>query len=131
MSAFPGTTVTLTLPEAVYRQAQAAAREAHRSIREVLTDVLTEAFPAVYVSPDRVRMAEEELAFDRLQDELLARYEGQYVAIHGAQVIDNDPDEMALAARTAERHPGQVVHIRRVCREPEVDLSIRSPRWVD
>jgi hypothetical protein len=75
MSALPDTTVTLTLPEAVYRQAQAAARDAHRSVREVLTDVLTAAFPSVYVSPDRGRMALEELAFDRLRDELMARYE--------------------------------------------------------
>lgn len=121
----------ITLPEVVYRQAQAVAREAHRSIREVLTDVLTAAFPSVYVSPDRARMALEELAFDRLRDELLARHEGQYVAIHNAQVIDHDTDEVVLAARTAERLPGQVVHIRRVSLEPQADLSIRSPRWVE
>ena len=48
----------------------------------------------------REKLADELTAFERLRPELLDNHRGQYVAIHGGRVIDSDPDEFALAART-------------------------------
>lgn len=126
-----GTQVTITLPDAVYRRAQATARLTSRPVPEVLADVLVEAFPATYVSPDREAMEREQTAFDRLHESLLADYEGQYVAIHGGKLVDADRDPISLARRILAGYPDQVVHIRQVRRDPEQELRMRSPRIVD
>lgn len=126
-----GTQVTITLPDAVYRQAQATARQARRPVPEVLVEALEQAFPAVYVSPDRETMMREQAAYERLRESLLATHEGQYVAIHGGELVDADPDEMALVRRINKRYPDAVVHLRRVTREPDREIRVYSPRLVD
>lgn len=126
-----GTQVTVTLPDPVYRQVQAAARRARRPVSAVLADALTQAFPAFSVSPDRERMEREQEAYERLHGSLLETHEGQYVAIHGGQLVDADADEVALARRIIAAYANEVVHIRKVRREPEPELRIRSPRFID
>jgi len=126
-----GTQVTLTLPDHVYRQAQVTARREQRPVPEILVDALAEAFPAVYISPDRERMEQEQAAYECLHESLLATHEGQYVAIHGGQLVDADAEELALARRIIAAYPNDVVHIRKVRREPEPELRIRSPRFID
>jgi len=126
-----GTRVTITLPDAVYRQAQATARQARRPVPEVLAEALAQAFPAEYVSPDREAMEREQAAYERLREALLATHEGQFVAIHGGELVDADADELALARRIIAAYPGRVVHIRQVRRAPEADLLMRSPRLLD
>jgi predicted transcriptional regulator len=126
-----GTRVTITLPDAVFRQAQATARQARRPVPEVLVEALAQAFPAVYVSPDREAMEREQEAYERLRESLLATHEGQYVAIHGGELVDADADQMALVRRIKAGYPDRVVHIRQVRRDPEPELIFRSPRIVD
>lgn len=126
-----GTQVTITLPDAVYRQAQATARLARRPVPDVLAEALAQAFPAVYVSPDREAMEQEQAAYARLRETLLATHEGQYVAIHGGELVDADPDQTALARRINDRYPEAVVHLRRVTRAPDREIRVYSPRLVD
>ena len=60
------------------------------------------------------------------------RYEGEYVAIHGGQVVDHDREEMALVKRIQMNYPTDVVvHIRLASRKPDTELHMRSPRFVD
>lgn len=125
------TQVTLTLPDYVYRQAEAAARRAHRPVSDLLAEVVVEAFPRFSVDPRRERMEQEEQAYMRQQDAILAEYEGMYVAVHGGEVVDHDTDETELVRRIQARYPDEVVHLRLATRKPEVELWIRSPRFID
>ena len=45
------------------------------------------------------KLSEELEAFERLRPRLLDAHRGRFVAIHGGEVIDSDPDEFRLAAR--------------------------------
>jgi hypothetical protein len=126
-----GTQVTLTLPDFIYKQVEAAARRASRPVPDVLVDVVAEAFPAVYVHPQRERMLEEQAAYERQRDAILAQYDGQYVAVYGGEVIDHDADEMALVRRIQARYPHEIVHLRLATRKPQPELRVRSPRFID
>ena len=120
------TQVTLTLPDYIYRQVEAAARRSQRLVADVLVDVVAEAFPPVYVHPQRTRMLEEQEAYERLRETILAQYEGEYVAIHGGQVVDHDREEMALVKRIQMNYPTDVVvHIRLASRKPDTELHMR------
>ncbi|MFW6161929.1 MAG: hypothetical protein ACODAJ_04120 [Planctomycetota bacterium] len=45
------------------------------------------------------KLADELEAFERLRRQLLEGHRDEFVAIHGGEVIDTDPDEFRLAAR--------------------------------
>lgn len=124
-------TVTMSLPKRLFRRATALAQEQERPVDALVADALEEMIPSVYVSPDRARMEQEQAAYERLRESLLATHEGQYVAIFGGELVDADVDQMALARRIIANYSDQVVHIRLVRREPEPDLHIRSPRFLD
>ena len=124
-------TVTMSLPKRLYRRATALAQEQNRQVDDLVAEVLAEAIPAVYVSPDRARMEQEQAAYERMRESLLATHEGQYVAIHGGELVDADTDKMALVRRIVAAYSDRVVHIRLVSREPEPDLHFRSPRFLD
>ena len=126
------TQVTLTLPDYIYRQVEAAARRSQRPVADVLVDVVAEAFPPVYVHPQRAQMLEEQQAYERQREAILAQYEGEYVAVHGGKVVDHDVAEMELVKRIQKNyHPTDVVHIRLASRKPDTELLMRSPRFVD
>jgi len=63
-------------------------------------------------------------AFLRLLPELLGTHQGQYVAIHDGQVVDSDPDDVALILRVQSKvgyvpiHVGLVTDPRPVVRIP-------------
>lgn len=126
-----GTEITFTLPDAVFRQIEAVAQRTQRQISDVLVDVVAEAFPRVYVSPDRERMEAEERAYERQRPTILAHYEGEYVAILGGEVVDHDVNEMELVARIQSRFPDDIVHIRLVTQKLQPELRFRSPRFID
>jgi hypothetical protein len=75
-------------------------------------------------------MEQEMIAFRAMREALLANYEGQYVAVYQGQVVDHDPDELALVARIDEKYPDAVVLIKRVTPEPDRVLHFRSPRLI-
>jgi hypothetical protein len=127
-----GTKVTLNLPDEVYRQAETAARQARRPLPDVLAEVITQAFPSFSVSPQREQMEREQRAYERMHAELVARYLGEYVAIHAEALVDHDPDITILAQRVHARLADQVVHIRQVeASLDEPELRVRTPRFAD
>ena len=111
--------VTISLPESLYRRARDLARLNRQPVDTVIAEALEQAFPVFHFSPDRERMEQEQAAYARLRESLLATHEGQYVAIHGGELVDADADEIALLRRIDARFPDEVVHLRRVTREPE------------
>lgn len=122
--------VTISIPEPLYRRAQELAKANHQPVDEVIAAALEVALPAFDVNPERDLMEQEQAAYARLRDSLLATHEGQYVAIHGGELVDSDPDQTALLRRIDARFPNEVVHLRRVTREPDRELRIYSPRLV-
>ncbi len=126
------TQITLTLPDSVYRQVEAAARRARRPVPDVLVDIVTDAFPRVYVSPNRERMLQEQRAYEQQRVELILKYEGEHIAMHGGMVVDHDYDVTALVQRINARFSlDDVVHIRLVTRAPDRELRVFTPRFVD
>ena len=125
------TDVTLTLPDTVYRQIEAAARRDQRTVTDVLTETVTQAFDSAFpVNPDRDKMEEEQAAYERQRGEIIAQYEGEYVAVHGGKVVDHDPDMLALVERIDVNYPDDVVHMRLVTREPDRVLRVTSAWFV-
>lgn len=121
------TEVTLTLSDTVYRQVEATARRNQRTVIDVLTDTVTQAFDSIFdISPDREKMEEEQAAYERQRVEIIAQYEGEYVAVHGGKVVDHDPDEIALLRRIDANYPKDVVHMRLVTRQPDRELRVTS-----
>jgi hypothetical protein len=49
--------------------------------------------------PELSKGEREYQAFGRMLPELLTTYRGRYVAIHDGQVVDSDPDDIALIRR--------------------------------
>lgn len=77
-------------------------------------------------------MEQEQAAYEHImREELLATQEGQYVTIHGGELVDADADQMALARRFNADYPDRVVHIRFVRRGPNPVLHFRSPRFIN
>jgi predicted transcriptional regulator len=122
--------VTISIPEPLYRRARELARLNHQPVDTVIAEALAEAFPAFDINPQREQMQQEQAAYARLHDSLLATHEGQYVAIHDGELVDFDADEMALLRRIDARYPDEVVHLRRVTGEPEREIRIYSPRLI-
>ena len=96
-----------------------------------------EAFRAWQETQDRERRWQADMgaferereAYERLEPELLSLYKGQYVAIREGQVIDSDPDEMALVRRVYEKFGYGPMYVRKVGAPLPVRCII-SPRIV-
>jgi hypothetical protein len=86
--------------------------------------------PKPYISSQHQAMRREEAAFAAMKPALLAQYPQQFVALFQQQVIDHDPDELALLARIEQTYPDKLVLIRQVLETPEAPLQVRSPRLV-
>ena len=59
-------------------------------------------------------------AFAEMHAELLAKFPGQYVAVHREQVIDHDSDQATLYLRVTDQYPDEIVLIRQV--RPELEM---------
>ena len=75
------------------------------------------------------KMKREMEAFRTMHAELLAQYQGEYVAVHEKKVIDHDSDQLALFLRVDEQYPDVPILIKQVRKEVEEVYTIRSPRF--
>ena len=115
------TELTLQVPDHIYEQAEQIAQSQQRPVVDVFQDALNQLFPPVAVHPQRAQMEQEQVAFANMLPELLAQYEGHYVAVHQGKVIDHDADKVALAIRIDATYPGQIVLIKKVTNKPTTD----------
>lgn len=65
--------------------------------------------------------------YEANREALLERYEGRFIAIVDGDVVDDDADAEALAARISERYGTTSVFMPLCQREPRV-VGVRSPR---
>lgn len=109
-----------------------SASELRALIREVVTETLSELkiqpTPEYPVHPQRTAMKKETAAYKTLHTDLVQNYLGQYVAIYEGNLVDHDADPLMLHQRVQEKYPGKVVLSRKVQREAEPVLHMRSPR---
>lgn len=81
------------------------------------------------VSGPLVRLKTDAEFFDSLRKELLGRpdFEGKFVAVYKRQMVDSDPDQLALFKRMTEKCGDVPFFLGRVERRPVVK-RIPSPR---
>jgi hypothetical protein len=70
-----------------------------------------QAFEVKVPVPELSKGEREFQAFLRLLPELLAAYRGRYVAIHNAQVVDSDGDDITLIQRVHARVGYVPIHV--------------------
>lgn len=122
------TQILLTVPDELYRQVEKVADAASRNIPDLLLDTITRSFASFPVDRNRSEMNENAAAYRSLHAQLVRHYLGQHVAIHDGQLVDHDPDPVALLQRVRAYYPGQVVLRRKVELSVEAELRIRHPR---
>lgn len=93
-----------------------------------MTQVVETAVQAYLDQMDREKIHEETEAFWAMQAELVARYPGEYVAVHQGQVVDHDTDVVQLERRVAQAWGEVAVLIAPVNGEPGRDFTTVSFR---
>lgn len=113
----------LTIPEKTAAGLQTAADEMGVSAAELAERAIRR-----YLRQEAERkIAREEEIYWSQHLQLLAQFEGQYIAMHKGEVIDSDADEVALYIRAQKKHPSVGILIKKVG-GPETVWRIRSPR---
>lgn len=78
--------------------------------------------------PQRAAMRREIVAYEAMHSELVKQFLGQYVAIYQEQLVDHDPDPVALHHRIATNYADAVVLSRQVQVDATPVLTMRSPK---
>ena len=120
-----GTKVTISVPDKLYRQAEAIAKGQNRSIAEF---VAAQELDSHGDEQDET-VAREKAAFIAMHPRLLEKYAGEHVAIHDGRLVDHDADAVALHRRIYVRFPDEFVWIAAVKSQPIDELVFRSPRF--
>ena len=120
--------ITLSVSEDIYCQVELVATETHRDVREVLLVTISNEFSPYPVHPHRTAMKKEIAAYQKMHALLTPKYLGEYVAIYQGELLDHDTDPVALHKRITAKYPAQVILTRKVRKEAEPVLHMRSPR---
>jgi len=73
--------------------------------------------------PPPTKFEREKAAFFRLLPELLRTHTGQYVAIHGEQVVDSGPDQVEVALRVLRRVGNVALYVHLVSDEKRLPVA--------
>lgn len=121
--------ITLTIPDAVYQQAEQIAHARGQSVEEVFEEQIVQQIPAFPIDKNQEAMRREVAAFEANHAQLWQRYPNQYIAMLHGRVVDQDSDIVQLAIRIRKHYPDETVLIRRVDPELPRPLKIPSIRW--
>lgn len=121
-------TITVAVPEDLYRRVARVASTTHRDVVDVILETITAALTPFPVNPQRGAMDAEIVAYEAMHGELVEQFLGQYVAIYQGELIDRDVDPVILHQRLEEHYPGKIVLCRKVQKEATPVLNMRSPR---
>jgi hypothetical protein len=126
------TTVTLTIPQRLYRRAQKLASKRQMQVEDVLATVLnaTEDSMESLVPEEDEEMEREMAAYIAMHPRLLKTHLGQHVAVYHGELIDHDTDYGALYERIVEKYLDEFVLLTTVKAEPIETIVVRSPRLV-
>lgn len=70
----------------------------------------------------------EKRAFEAMREQLLSKYEGQYVAIYKGQFVDHDADKLRLGLRVYRQFGYRPIYVQLVTREELPTKRIASPK---
>jgi hypothetical protein len=88
-------------------------------------DAVTVPLAPLDVPPPPLSKGEREYrAFQRLLPQLLPTYRGKYVAVHEEQVVDSDPDDIALILRVHARYGYVPIHVGLVTDAPAPPIRV-------
>jgi len=73
-------------------------------------------------------LSQETAAYEKMHDQLMAQFAGEFVAVFKGRLIDHDVDSSALLNRIDAAYPNDVVLVKRVVALPEPEIRVRSPR---
>jgi hypothetical protein len=107
----------LVIEPQLYSRIEQAADEHKIGIDRILTDALRRYLWEL----DRRKISEESQVYQRRHAEMEAQYLGQYIAMHGGQVVDHDPEVVALRQRVRQRFgrkPVMVTLVEEVAERP-------------
>jgi hypothetical protein len=127
--AYMSTGESLIIPQPLYERASRVAYYQQRDVADLVADVLAQSLPVIEEQIDHPEQKQEREAFVRLHPMLQRKYLGEYVAIHGGELVDHDADRLALLKRIDRNYPDLFVLIRPVREEPEIVYEYRSVRW--
>lgn len=127
----------IALPDQVVERLQQVASQKQINIAELLVravefylanDVAMEEDEDAWEFEQKLVIDREMQAYLQQHEQLLATYRGQSIAMHNGEVIDHDPDEVALSQRVRARYGKEPVLITPVLPEPIQTIFVRSPR---
>lgn len=116
--------LTVTLKPTIAEKAKRFIERSHESL-DMLVD---KALSAYLDEADREKIRAERRVFDAQREELLAKYRGEYIAVHEGKVMDHDPHLGTLHRRVFARLGDTAVLLKKVTDEPDRELVFRSPR---
>ncbi len=114
--------MTVTLKPDVVERLNRVAEQTRTSLDELVDEALRDYLAKYHQEKIHVEVQ----AFERQHDQLLADYPGEYVAMHGGQVIDHDLDLETLHLRVYTRLGDMPVLLRKVTAGPQRDLIFRK-----
>jgi hypothetical protein len=77
---------------------------------------------------DSSKWEQERIAYWRLLPELISQYRGQYVAVHGGEVVDSGPDQVEVALRVYRKFGYVPIYVGLVSNDPVRMLRVPTPR---
>lgn len=119
----------LVIPSHLMERARRLARQQERQIHEVVADALQRGLPLLEEATVPAEQEQEFEAFQRLYPLWRGEFAGEYVAVHGGQLIDHDPAFEKLLERIDTLYPNEFVLIRPIQDEPEIVYDHRLIRW--
>lgn len=112
----------------IIREAKAAAAREGITLTALVERALTRETHSVPPVPSRrSEIAEDMKWYEENAASLVERFEGEYLAIVGQEVVDHDVVFDALASRVEEKHGYRSVYMPECRRTPRV-AKVRSPR---
>ena len=121
--------ITLTIPDKLFQQARRIAQMRKKPVAEILAEAIMLDDNEPEQPDEPAGVGQEKAAYRALHGWLWQNYPGEHVAIYQGQLVDHDPDGLALSRRIYQRFPTEFVLIRQVEAETERILQFRSPRF--
>ena len=122
------TQVLLNVPDNVYSHAEEIAAKMQRDVAELLLEAIVRSYAPFPIDPRREAMDREVAAYKALHPQLVQSHLGQHVAIANGQLVDSDPDSVALLKRVRQNFPNQVVLRRKVELNDTPEIRVNRPQ---
>jgi hypothetical protein len=90
------------------------------------SELVNEALQFYYQARQREKLSQEIAAYEAMHAELWRTLPGEWVAIHNQQLVDHDPDDVALYRRIRKTYGRTPLLLRQVKESPIEEVRIRT-----